>query len=231
MSDDDFAPSKRWANGVPTNWAARSARLQRRRRWVNTLAFLVTAGLVVGLAYVNRDALLPAIEDVLAAPTPEPEAPADPPPAAQPAPAPAPALVSFDIPSGARKATVDYVHDGDTLFLVQNGRDLKVRLLGVDTPEIGHNAECYGAEATAFTRSLLPEGATVFTVADVEPLDQYGRFLLFIYTADGTLVNYELVAGGYAEAVFIGGNRMLEAEFEDAEDEAQAGGSGVWGAC
>ena len=198
---------------------------------MNSLVFLVTAGLVVGLAYVNRDALLPAIEEAFAAPTLEPEAPADPPPAAQPAPAPAPALVSFDIPSGARKATVDYVHDGDTLFIVQNGRDLKVRLLGVDTPEIGDNAECYGAEATAYTRSLLPEGATVFTVADVEPLDQYGRLLLFIYTADGVLVNHALVAGGYADAVFIGGNRMLEAEFEDAEDAAQAGGVGVWGGC
>jgi endonuclease YncB( thermonuclease family) len=132
-------------------------------------------------------------------------------------------------PSGAEPATVNYVHDGDTLFLETATDDnLKVRLLAVDTPEVD---DCYGSEATAFLRELLPEGSTVFTLADTDKLDQYGRSLLMVWTADGTLVNLELVAKGYAEAVFIGGNRMFEHEIEAAEDAAQDASLGIWGSC
>jgi endonuclease YncB( thermonuclease family) len=112
-----------------------------------------------------------------------------------------------------------------------NDSNLKVRLLAVDTPEVGDNLECYGNEAREYLRSLLPEGSTVYLVADVTSLDQYGRSLRFVYTADGVLTNYELVAGGWAEAVFIGRNRALEDEFEQAEDEAQRAGAGIWGGC
>ena len=82
------------------------------------------------------------------------------------------------------------------------------------TPEIGDNLECLGPEATDYLRGLLPEGSTVYTQVDVETLDQHGRSLLFVWTASGELVNLSLVADGYAEAVFIGGNRMLEAQVE-----------------
>jgi len=139
---------------------------------------------------------------------------------------------SIPQPDDAQPATVNYVHDGDTIFLsTLADPNLKVRLLAVDTPEVGDNAECYGDAARDHLRALLPEGATVYTAADVEPLDQYGRSLLFVWTADGTLVNYSLVADGYAEAVFIGQNRLYEPEFEAAEDAAMDAGAGFWGAC
>jgi micrococcal nuclease len=139
------------------------------------------------------------------------------------------APISPAIPAGAEPATVNYIHDGDTLFLeTSSDPDLKVRLLAVDTPEVD---ECFGSEATALLSELVPVGSTVFTLPDAEPLDQYGRSLLLIWTPDGTLVNLELVAKGYAEAVFIGDNRMYEAEIEAAEDAAQASSLGIWGAC
>lgn len=132
------------------------------------------------------------------------------------------------IPPGASQAVIEYVHDGDTLFL-EDGR--KVRLLGVDTPEVGEHAECYGEEATALLRTLLPEGTRVSVVADIEPLDQYGRSLLFVYTDDATLVNLALLESGAAEAVVLEPNLLFAAELEDAEDRAQAAGLGLWGAC
>ena len=135
---------------------------------------------------------------------------------------------TIDMPADAQPATIDYVHDGDTLFLTDG---TKVRLLAVDTPEVGDNLECLGNEATSYLRTLLPEGSTVYTLADAEPTDQYGRSLLFIWTATGTLVNLDLVEQGYAEAVFIGGNRLYEAQVEAAEDAAQGAGLGIWGAC
>ena len=136
------------------------------------------------------------------------------------------------IPDAAQPATVNYVHDGDTLFLdTPDDDNLKVRLLAIDTPEIGDNAECFGDEARAYLRDQLPEGSTVYILADTDQTDQYARALLFVWTSDGTFINLNLVASGYAEAVFIGNNRLYEAEFEAAEDTAHDSGAGRWGSC
>ncbi|MCU1410489.1 MAG: thermonuclease [Rhodoglobus sp.] len=135
---------------------------------------------------------------------------------------------SSGIPADATAAVVEYVHDGDTLFL-EDGR--KVRMLGINTPEIGDNLECFGDEATALTRSLLPEGAHVWVQEDVEPLDQYGRSLLFVYTDDGTNVNLELLSEGAAEVEMYTPNVLLSDEVHAAEERARNAGLGLWSVC
>lgn len=137
-------------------------------------------------------------------------------------------IVSSGIPPGATPEVVEYVHDGDTLFL-EDGR--KVRLLGVNTPEIGDSRECYGDEATDLLRSLLPKGIKVWVEHDVEPLDQYGRSLLFVYTNDATNVNLELLREGAAEVEMYKPNVLLRDEVYAAEDAARSAGLGLWSAC
>jgi endonuclease YncB( thermonuclease family) len=132
------------------------------------------------------------------------------------------------IPSTATEASVEFVYDGDTIFLV-DGR--KVRLLGIDTPEIGDNLECYGDEATALLRKLLPEGTHVWVQPDVDPLDRYGRSLLFIYTDAGTNINLELVRQGAAEVVQYDPNFLLQPELRAAETAARDARLGLWEAC
>jgi len=132
------------------------------------------------------------------------------------------------IPADATGAIVEYVHDGDTLFL-EDGR--KLRMLGINTPEIGENLECYGNEATAVLRGLLPEGTHVWVQQDVEPLDQYGRSLLFVYTDAGTNVNLELLREGAAEVEMYKPNVLLRDEVYAAEDSARAASLGLWSAC
>jgi micrococcal nuclease len=155
-------------------------------------------------------------------------------PSADPGAAPVPqssALPANDptgIPPQATEATIDYVHDGDTLFLT-DGR--KVRLLGINTPEIGDNLECHGNEATALLRSLLPRGTHVWVNADLEPLDQYGRSLLFIYTDDATNINLELLKRGAAEVMMFAPNLLLEQSIEATESAARAARVGLWGVC
>ena len=139
-----------------------------------------------------------------------------------------PPTAAAGIPAGATEAVVEYVHDGDTLFLT-DGR--KVRMLGINTPEIGEHLECYGHEATAALRQLLPEGAPVWVQQDVEPLDQYGRSLLFVYTDDGTNVNLALLSAGAAEVEMYQPNVLLSAEVHAAEESARAAGLGLWGSC
>lgn len=135
---------------------------------------------------------------------------------------------SSGIPAGATPAVVEYVHDGDTLFL-EDGR--KVRLLGINTPEIGENEECWGPHATSELRGLLPEGQTVWVLEDVEPLDQYGRSLLFVFLPDGTNVNVEMVRVGAAEIEQYSPNWLYTDELHAAEDAAYADRVGLWGQC
>ena len=142
--------------------------------------------------------------------------------------APASGSPASGIPADATEAVVEYVHDGDTIFL-EDGR--KVRMLGINTPEIGDDLECFGNEATALTRSLLPEGAHVWVQQDVEPLDQYGRSLLFVYTDDGVNVNLELLREGAAEVEMYKPNVLLRDEVYAAQDAARDTGAGLWGAC
>lgn len=132
------------------------------------------------------------------------------------------------IPASATEAIIDYVHDGDTLFL-RDGR--KVRLLGINTPEIGERAQCYGDEATRALRELLPAGTPVWVVHDLEPFDQYGRSLLYVYTEDGLNVNLELLRLGAAEVEMYEPNVMLRDEIFDAQSAAKRANLGLWGAC
>ena len=142
-------------------------------------------------------------------------------------------------PSGAVSMTVEYVHDGDTLFLrtdqpnalVATTDDVKVRLLGIDTPEVGDRAECFGDQATEQLRALLPEGSLTWVTADRDPTDQYGRSLFYLWTEDGRFVNYELVAGGAAESLMIAPNDAHYPLLLAAEDAATSAGAGQWGAC
>ena len=168
---------------------------------------------------------------LLGLPAPEAAAPAAPAASAPAEPgedAGSPASGTPAVPADAAEAWIEYVHDGDTLFLT-DGR--KVRLLGIDTPEVGEHAECWGDVARERLRAVLPEGTHVRTVADVRPLDKYGRSLLFLFTDDGALVNLDLVRQGYAETVVLEPNVLWSAEFEAAEDAAQAADLGIWSAC
>lgn len=142
-------------------------------------------------------------------------------------------------PAEAVPVTVDYVHDGDTLFVypqastavLGNTEKTKVRLLGIDTPEVGDNAECYGDEATAALRAILPEGSTAWALTDTNPADKYGRSLLLLWTEDGRFVNNDMLASGNATVLQIDPNRAHTELFRASEAAAAASGAGLWGAC
>jgi len=133
------------------------------------------------------------------------------------------------IPDGAVSARVDYVHDGDTLFVILKGKKIKVRLIGMDTPEIGDNAECYGTEARDYLRTLLPEGTKVKVASDIEKKDQYDRRLFYLFLMDGTFVNQELLETGAGELMEFEPNMAYSAVFHEAEGRAMDARSGMWG--
>src|SRR3954469_21273855 len=99
-------------------------------------------------------------------------------------------------------AVVASVYDGDTLRL-RDGR--RVRLLQIDTPELG-SGECYSRAARSALVRLVPLGATVTLEIDpaLDRVDRYGRLLR--YLRRGALnVNLELVREGAAAPYFYRG--------------------------
>jgi micrococcal nuclease len=133
-------------------------------------------------------------------------------------------------PSERVPARVTRHTDGDTLWLSGIG---KVRLIGIDTPEVFGRAECYGRRASAFVRRLLPIGSRVSYTLGVERRDRYGRALAYLYTTEGRFVNLVLVRRGYAQPLTVPPNDRFAARFVRAARGARARGVGLWarGAC
>jgi len=114
------------------------------------------------------------------------------------------------------------------------GREETVRLIGIDTPETvdpRSPVECFGEEASARTKALLPAGTHVRLVADVEARDRYDRLLAYVYRDDGTFVNLSLVEDGYASVLTYPPNVAHVDEFTAAAARARDEGRGLWGAC
>jgi micrococcal nuclease len=116
--------------------------------------------------------------------------------------------------------------DGDTLWLSGIG---KVRLIGIDTPEVYGGVECFGRRASAFVERTVPLGATVRYRLGVDELDRYGRALAYVWLADGRFLNRLLVARGYAQPLTVPPNVDYEDEFVRASQRAREGGRGLWG--
>jgi micrococcal nuclease len=126
---------------------------------------------------------------------------------------------------GGRSGRVTRHTDGDTLWLSGIG---KVRLIGIDTPEVFGEAECYGRRASAFVRRLLPLGTEVRYRLGAEERDRYGRALVYIWLADGRFLNRLLVARGYAETLTIPPNVQYADELAAAARRARGRGRGLW---
>ena len=135
-----------------------------------------------------------------------------------------------DSPSAREAARVTRHTDGDTLWLSGVG---KVRLIGVDTPEVYGQVECFGHQASGFVERLLPLGSRVSYRLGVESRDGYGRALAYVYLDDGRLLNMVLVRRGYAQPLTIPPNDELDGRFVAAAREARRRGIGLWapGAC
>ena len=136
-----------------------------------------------------------------------------------------------DAPAPLQKGRVVSVHDGDTITVRLSTGNAKVRLVGIDSPELDDERPEYraaGYAARDFARSRI-EGLTVTLEADSKQpdRDRYDRLLRYVILGDGTNLNEELVRKGYAR-VFEKFKFDLKARFRDAEVEARQGVRGLW---
>ena len=124
------------------------------------------------------------------------------------------------------------VTDGDTIHVRYQGRDERVRLIGVNTPEVpwyGGRAQCFGVEAARYARDRL-SGRMVRLGFDVARRDRYGRLLAYVFLGP-ELFNLTLVQRGYAVAEPVRPDTAKAASFAAAESSARRERIGLWSAC
>lgn len=137
-------------------------------------------------------------------------------------------------------ADVVRVVDGDTLHVrTAAGTAEKVRLIGVDSPEVAGKGEPFGREATAFAKKRLPAGTHVWLQTDTERRDDYGRLLAYLWLrAPGSagpaevrryMFNAQLLEKGYAQLMTVPPNVRHVETFKLLQEEARTEGAGLWG--
>jgi endonuclease YncB( thermonuclease family) len=125
-------------------------------------------------------------------------------------------------------ATVKYIHDGDTIGL-RDGR--KVRLIGINTPELAREnrpAEAFSVEATKALKTMIHPGEEVHLRLGRDKKDHYGRLLAHVFTTDGKNVQAELLQQGYASAIFIPPNTAFSGCYLQQETIARCKHTGIW---
>ena len=136
---------------------------------------------------------------------------------------------SCTAPPDAALIKVRYVHDGDTLTLSDNTR---VRLIGINTPELareGEPAQPLAIRARDHLRQMLfRTGNRVRLLAGEEPQDQHGRTLAYLWLPDGKDITAELLAAGLGWLVAIPPDTRFLDCHRQAETRARNAQLGVW---
>jgi micrococcal nuclease len=112
------------------------------------------------------------------------------------------------------------VHDGDTLEVMHEGRAVKIRLYGIDTPESG---QAFGTVARQFTAGLVHRQQVRVVVEDT---DRYGRLVAEVQLPDGRNLNAELVRAGLAW--WYRQYAPKDTTLARLETEARSTGRGLW---
>ncbi|UVI27853.1 thermonuclease family protein [Paenibacillus spongiae] len=121
---------------------------------------------------------------------------------------------------------VERIIDGDT-FATAEGH--KVRLIGVNTPEVKGESKELGLKASAYAANLL-KGKQVVLFPDTGDTDKYGRLLRYVFIEqETTMFNERLLTDGYASVMTIQPNVTYADYFVALERQARAAGTGLWG--
>ncbi len=145
--------------------------------------------------------------------------------------------IPFDVRTTSVKITdglytVIRIIDGDTIVIEIDGVQEKIRLIGVDTPEVADPrkpVECFGKEASSFTKNLLT-GVHVRLELDTAQgdRDKYGRLLRYVFLSDGMLVNKTIITEGYGHEYTYRMPYHYQTEFKAAQYTARENKKGLW---
>jgi len=132
--------------------------------------------------------------------------------------------------------TVVRAVDGDTLVVrLADGAGVRVRLIGVDAPEVGGSgqaAESGGAEAAAVAARAAGDAVRLTPDPTQDARDRFGRVLAYADTDAGADVGRAVIAAGSARPYVYDGRPFARlVAYRAAEAEARAARRGVWERC
>ncbi|NOR73433.1 MAG: nuclease [Mariprofundaceae bacterium] len=135
---------------------------------------------------------------------------------------------TFSQIGSSRWVSVAKVYDGDT-FKTDDGE--KVRLLGINTPEIAHSSkpgEVLGRRAKSRLEELIGN-RLVRLEFDREKRDKYGRLLAHVRLRDGRWINSQMIQDGLAHLYIFAPNFRYAGKLLEDEKAARLKRSGIWG--
>ena len=130
-------------------------------------------------------------------------------------------------PSGRSIHQLNYVVDGDTIVVDE---DIKVRLVGVNTPEMGYanrRQEPFAKQAKNKLKVILGKGKVQLEF-DREKQDKHGRVLAHVYSDEGENAQTQLLKHGLAFAVAVSDNQTYLNDYLKAEAIARRKKLGIW---
>lgn len=143
---------------------------------------------------------------------------------------------------GSRRVPAELVRvvDGDTIVVTVEGREERIRYIGIDTPELHHPrmpVMPVAREAKRANEELL-SGGRIALAFDVEKRDRYGRLLAYVFVTHGSglltpdsspvFVNLSLVEMGLARCYTFPPNVAYVDEFVAAQKRSRKKELGVW---
>lgn len=134
--------------------------------------------------------------------------------------------------SSESTARVTNVVDGDTFDVVQNGETIRIRLIGVNTPETvdpRKPVECFGKEASERAKELLMNKTVLLSGDATQGVqDKYGRSLRYVQLPDGTDAGFALISDGFAYEYTYDAPYERQMAYKKAEAAAREHGRGLW---
>ena len=129
---------------------------------------------------------------------------------------------------------VTKVVDGDTIDVAISEGTVRIRLIGINTPETvdpRRPVQCFGKEASNHLKELLADRSVrLLADASQDDKDKYSRLLRYVFRDDGLAVNAELVWSGFAQEYTYKTPHRFQQEFRALQTEAQYSGTGLWAA-
>ncbi len=132
---------------------------------------------------------------------------------------------------------VSRVVDGDTIDVIIDNKTKRIRIIGLDTPEVvdpRREVECFGPEASKHAKELLENKYVRLEIDSTQDnKDKYGRLLRHVVLADGKRFAEIMISQGYAHEYTYNKPCKYQKEYLLAEAEAKQESLGMWaeGAC
>lgn len=139
-------------------------------------------------------------------------------------------IVNHYFPRNKSNVSLIECIDGDTARLKIDGKDEKVRFLGIDAPEIAHEntpADPYGNEARDYTCNILKTAKSIHLEYEQSKTDKYNRVLAWVFV-DEKLLNEDLVYKGLAKVAYLYDKYKYTSKLKLAEKKAKIDKLNIW---